>query len=137
MIVLVDTDVLLDVALERSDHVKASAELLDALQNEPGTGLVVWHTLANFYYMTRESLGDSKARAFLKDLLAFLRVAPTRTEDALRAANLAFSDFEDALQAAAAMAGGADVIATRNLRDYKASPVPALSPQAVLKKLKS
>lgn len=42
-------------------------------------------------------------------------------------------DFEDALQVAAAMACGAQFIVTRNERDFKASPVPALSPEAFLR----
>lgn len=44
-------------------------------------------------------------------------------------------DFEDALQVAAAMACGADVIATRNLKDYVKSPVKAKSPSTVLSQL--
>ena len=42
------------------------------------------------------------------------------------------ADFEVALQAAAAVACGADLIATRNLRDFARSPVPARSPTAIL-----
>ena len=44
----------------------------------------------------------------------------------------AAKDFEDALQVAAAEACGADVIATRNVRDYAKSPVRAATPKALL-----
>jgi hypothetical protein len=44
------------------------------------------------------------------------------------------SDFEDASQVAAAMACGAQFIVTRNERDFKKSPVPALSPEAFLQR---
>jgi len=42
-------------------------------------------------------------------------------------------DFEDALQAAAALACGAQLIVTRNERDFKGSPVAALNPEAFLR----
>ena len=44
-------------------------------------------------------------------------------------------DFEDALQVAAAMAAGAEVIATRNVRDYAHAPIRAASPEALLREL--
>jgi hypothetical protein len=45
------------------------------------------------------------------------------------------SNFEDALQAAAALAWSADHIVTRNLSDYRKSPVPAVTPKAFLKRV--
>ena len=44
------------------------------------------------------------------------------------------SDLEDALQVAAAESWGADLVVTRNLRDYRRSPVKAISPDDFLKK---
>ena len=43
-------------------------------------------------------------------------------------------DFEDALQAAAAVACKAQVIITRNVRDFKKSPVPAMTPEQFVAK---
>ena len=48
---------------------------------------------------------------------------------------MGFSDLEDAMQAAAAMLFGAQLILTRNLRDYRRSPIKAIAPEAVLKLL--
>ena len=61
-------------------------------------------------------------------------VARTGRGDALAALDLPMRDFEDALQVAAAMACGAQFIVTRNERDFKASPVPALNPDALLRR---
>jgi antitoxin (DNA-binding transcriptional repressor) of toxin-antitoxin stability system len=41
-------------------------------------------------------------------------------------------DYEDALQVAAAVACGAQLRLTRNVRDYKGLPVQALTPEAVI-----
>lgn len=45
------------------------------------------------------------------------------------------SDFEDALQVAAALAANADFIVTRNLQDFRRSPLPALTPPQFLQKV--
>ena len=42
------------------------------------------------------------------------------------------TDFEDALQVAAAHACGAQHIVTRNAKDYERSPIRAISPQEAL-----
>jgi hypothetical protein len=44
-------------------------------------------------------------------------------------------DFEDAMQVAAAQACAADIIATRNTRDFRASPVKARTPKQLLVQL--
>ena len=132
MIVLLDADVLIDVALERAPFVKAAAALLDALELRPGAAFLAWHTISNFYYLVAPARGRTTARDFLVHLTRFARVAPTTTESVRYAAGLAVTDFEHALQVAAAAACRADVIATRNIRDYANSPIQAATPAVVL-----
>jgi predicted nucleic acid-binding protein len=132
MIVLIDTDVLIDVALDRRPFSEPAGRLLDALQERRAEGYVAWHSVSNFYYMVSPRNGSPGAKDFIRDLLRFVDVSPTGTRDVVYAIGLRMADFEDALQCAAAVACEADVIATRNFRDYRNSPVPARKPQAVL-----
>lgn len=76
---------------------------------------------------------DKAVRGFLDDLFRFIQIAPVSTIDMQRALSLNMKDFEDAMQAAAALACGADVIATRNLRDYTMSPIKAKLPKDILR----
>ena len=133
MILLVDTDILIDFALDRRPHAAAAAELLDALERRQATGFIAWHSVANFHYLVVSKQGASATKAFLLDLLRFIQVAPTSTESVRYAASLPMRDFEDALQGAAAVACGASMIATRNVRDYARSPVKAMTPTILLK----
>lgn len=135
MIVLLDTDILIDLALDRAPHAEAAARLLESLEQRPGSAFVAWHSISNFFYLVTPHRGAEEARAFLVDLTRFVSVAPTTTESLLYAASLEMKDFEDAMQVAAAKAAGAEVIATRNLRDYANSPVPAISPEALVKSI--
>jgi len=133
--ILVDTDVLLDVALDRAPHVEAAAALLDYLEQHPGAGFMAWHTVSNFYYLAVSRHGRDETRDFLLELSEFIGVAATDTESLRVAGRLQMRDFEDAMQVAAAQACAADIIATRNIRDFRASPVKALTPKRVLGQL--
>jgi hypothetical protein len=101
----------------------------------PVGGFVAWHTLSNLYYLLRPTRGGRDTREFLVALTAFVTVVPTGTEDFRFAAQLPLPDLEDGMQAAAAHACGARWIATRNVRDFERSPVPARSPAGLLTEL--
>ena len=135
MILLVDTDILIDVALDRRPHAGAAGELLDALERREATGFVAWHSIANFHYLVVSKQGASATKTFLLELLRFVQVAPTSTDSVRYAAGLPMRDFEDALQVAAAVACSANTIATRNTRDYSRSPVRAVTPAVLLKEM--
>ena len=73
------------------------------------------------------------AREFIRSLLVWADVAVAGHADAVQALDWPMPDFEDALQAAAAVACGAQVILTRNVRDFKRSPVLAMTPEDFIK----
>jgi len=135
VIILLETDVLVDLALDRSPYAGAAGELLDALERSPRSAFVAWHTVSNFYYLVAPKRGQDDAKAFLLDLTQFADVAPVTTESLRYAARLTMKDFEDAMQVAAAAACGASVIATRNVRDYASSPIRAATPESLLREL--
>ncbi len=132
---LLDTDVLIDVALDRAPHVRHSAALLSELERRPPSAFVAWHSLSNFYYLVRASRSDTDAREFLSELTRFVQVAPSDAESLRFAAGLKMKDFEDALQVGAARAVGAEVIVTRNGRDYRNAPIQIATPRQALQRL--
>jgi predicted nucleic acid-binding protein len=137
MKVLVDCDVLLDVGLERAPFVESSARVLDYLERHPMSGCVAWHSLSNVYYIASKAQSGAQARDFIRDLCGFLQVAPAGNQYVFRALELKMADFEDALQSAAAFACGAQGIVTRNIADYSASEIDALTPDMFLDLLKA
>ncbi|MCF8243325.1 MAG: PIN domain-containing protein [Melioribacteraceae bacterium] len=134
MILLVDTDILLDIALKRMPFFEDSVKVVDQVQNKKFIGFIAWHTISNFYYLTASGSEKKKAKEFIKDFVEFVNVAQTNTADVKKAVQLKVPDFEDALQISAAMACNADFIITRNVKHYKNSPIAALTPTAFLKK---
>jgi len=128
MRLLIDTDVLIDVALDRRPFANASSRLLDYAETHPGSAYMAWHSVANFYYMVASPKGKAAARQFIAELLEFVAIAPVTTADLTYALSLKMGDLEDAMQAAAAVASRADCIVTRNVSHYRNSPVKALAP---------
>lgn len=126
---LIDTDVLIDVALDRKPHSEAACELLNRLERRPGSAFIAWHTAANFYYLVASKRGSADTRGFVSELLGYVGVAPVDTVALRFATTLPMSDFEDAMQVAAARACNAHHIVTRNVRDYRLSPIPAITPR--------
>jgi hypothetical protein len=57
------------------------------------------------------------------------------TDSLRQAARLEMKDFEDAMQVAAADACGAEVIATRKIRDYAKAPIRVATPRALVAEL--
>jgi predicted nucleic acid-binding protein len=123
MRILIDCDVLLDVALQRRLHFKASAEILDWAERNPGHAAVAWHTLSNLHYLC-----PGGARKFIEDLLQFVEIPRTGSERMRQAVALPMKDLEDAMQSVAAEEFGAQVIATRNVSDFSLSPIHAIIP---------
>ena len=131
MRILVDTDILLDVALDRPEHIEASAGVLRWVE-EGGDAAIAWHSIANCAYILKDD-----GRVFLEQLLMLVDVASVGTREARAAMALPMRDLEDALQSISAQSWDADYIITRNLSDFRKSPVRALSPTKFLRLIDS
>lgn len=116
------------MGLARHPHATDRSAALDWCERHPKTGFIAWHTIANVFYFVEKSRDTLEGKKFITELLRFLEVVPTGPADANHALALPFSDFEDAMQCAAAVHAGVDLIVTRNTRDYTASPIPAILP---------
>ena len=133
--ILLDTDVLIDVALDRRPHSDSALELLDRIEHGAEAAYVAWHSVSNLYYVVTPTLGDISVRDFIIELTRFVAVATTGTDGIRYAAELPMADFEDAMQVASARACGARHIVTRNIEDYERSPIRAISPREALGEL--
>ena len=133
--ILLNTDVLIDVALDRHPHSGPASELLDLIEQGAERAFLAWHSVSNLYYVVAPARGGLSTRDFIAELTRFVEVATTDTEAIRYAAGLPMGDFEDAMQVAAARACGARHIVTRNVRDYERSPIRAIDPQEALTEL--
>lgn len=129
---LIDLDVILDVLQERQPFYTASAAVLAAAEIGRIEGWVAAHSVTTLHYLLSRHVGATKARGAIGDLLGVLEVAAVDGTVIRQALALPVVDFEDAVQVAAALAVGARCVVTRNLADYRSSPLPAYAPAEVL-----
>lgn len=125
---LIDLNVILDVLQNRQPFFTDSAKALVLAEKGEIEGAVAAHSLTTLYYLYAKSHSSQLARSATSELLQFLTVASVGHSTFVRALSLPLSDFEDAVQMAAAMDVGAEYIVTRNLKDFQDGPLPAIQP---------
>lgn len=125
---MLDTNVVLDVLLDRTAFVDQSSQILDLVERGAVTGLLCATTITTLAYLAGKVVGKQQATKKIRQLLSLFEVAPV-TRAVLDAALASKApDFEDAVLAEAALQAGAHAIITRNLRDFAHSPVRAHTP---------
>jgi hypothetical protein len=137
MKIFVDCDVLIDVGLGRQPFCQASGEILNYLESNKNKGFIAWHSIANFFYITSKGDNKEQSKLFIAELSHFLQITPVSNQDLHVALELPLNDFEDALQCASAIACHADVIVSRNVKDYQNSPIRTVTPEQLLLELTS
>lgn len=132
MSVLVDTNILLDVALKREPFYQASALAL-AKARGLGDTLLCAISVTTLHYFLRQKLGEKGARQFVNLCVNAMTVAMVEKNTLQAALSSPMTDFEDGVIAQAALACAASLILTRNAKDFIKSPVSAISPEDYLK----
>jgi predicted nucleic acid-binding protein len=135
MRVFLDTNIVLDVLLNRPGLLAESRNVILHCEKAGDSMFIAWHGLATVYYLLRRGRKEEEeAMREVDKLLAWARVADAGDAIARSARGLGFSDFEDALQAASAEACGADCTVTRNIADFTRSNVVVMTPADFLAK---
>lgn len=132
MRVLFDTNVVLDVLLDRESHVDVAGKLFALVDNGHIEGSISAATATTIYYIAAKSFGRKRAHTQVHELLALFEVAPVDRDVLDRALDLDFTDFEDAVVHEAARAAGAAAIVTRDGLDFANATVPVFDPQELL-----
>jgi hypothetical protein len=130
--VLFDLNVLIDVAC-RWQRFPDSLTLYQHITASPtDQGVFPGCGYTTLYYIMNQIISEERTRAVLAHFCTQLTLIPFTMEVATTAQRLAMADLEDACIAASAFAGGCDVIASRNVGDFTASPIAAKTPTELL-----
>jgi predicted nucleic acid-binding protein len=130
--VLFDTNVILDVLLEREPHVATAARLFSLVDNGDLEGSICATTATTVFYIAERSFGSKRAQVQVRDLLGLFDVAPVDRDVLARALALDFADFEDAVLHEAASAGGMSAIVTRDRQGFANATLPVFDPHELL-----
>ncbi len=130
---MVDTCISLDLIQRRQQFFNDAKDVFTMIADEKIEGYVSVKSLVDIHYVTKHILHDEAAvRAILRNLLSLLKLVDSRADEATDALVSDMIDYEDALMTKTAEANRMDYIVTRNIKDYKNSPVKAISPADLL-----
>ena len=133
MVLLIDTNVLLDVLQERVPHFEASFRVWGLCEyDESVTGCISCISPLNIAYVMRKELTPERMQEMFMNLAFTFRFVDLKLSDLEKAANMKWPDFEDAVQTATASRINADYIITRNTKDFQNSPLPVITPEEYL-----
>lgn len=128
MHLLLDTNVVLDVLLNRTPWVTDSLAVWDACDKGQATGFITATTLTNIFYIARRQTDVHRAHQAVRICLDAFTICTVDQSVLEHAYLLSGKDFEDDLQIACAVLSNVDAIITRNTADFDHATIPVLSP---------
>lgn len=135
MKILFDTNVILDVLLDRKPFVDIAAKLLSSVEKKEIDGFLGATTITTIFYLASKITGKNKAKTAVVKLLSLFEIAPITQIVLKEAINLQFVDFEDAVLHEAAKQVEVHGIVTRNPKDFKKASISIYTPEEFYKML--
>ncbi|MGK7878081.1 MAG: type II toxin-antitoxin system VapC family toxin [Xenococcaceae cyanobacterium] len=135
MKVLLDTNIIVDVALERQPFYTESLQVLSMVYQKRVKGYISASTFSDIYYIVRKAKGRDLTLDFLKRMATLCQLATVNEAAIEIALNANFRDFEDAIQYSTAVINQLDAIVTRNPQDFAVTVPRILTPNQLIQEI--
>ncbi|QJB44492.1 type II toxin-antitoxin system VapC family toxin [Dolichospermum flos-aquae] len=135
MKVLLDTNIIIDIALERQPYVTNSETVLAFVEKRQIEGYISASTISDLYYIIRKQKGRNLTIEFLQEILTFCQIATVNQTVITMAFTTNFKDFEDAIQYSTAVVNQLDGIITRNPQDFPVVTPRIITPEQLIEEL--
>jgi predicted nucleic acid-binding protein len=130
--ILIDTNIVLDLLLEREPFVEKAIALFEQIECGNLAGYIAATTITNIFYIIRKTEGREVALAAINRLLIGLQFCAVDRQTVETALSIDLKDFEDSIQLACTTLNQLDAIVTRDRKDFIGSPLPVYSPAEIL-----
>jgi predicted nucleic acid-binding protein len=137
MKVLFDTNIILDVLLDRKPFSEHASYLMSRVERSEINGFLCATTVTTIHYLLSKYLDKEKAIDSINSIMALFEIASVNRLVIENALKSKFSDFEDSVLHESARHAGAEYIITRNIKDFKKSKIPAYTATEFLSMLES
>lgn len=136
MKILLDLNIYLDIAIRKNQFISSYNLLKKLLSEHRYETYLASCSYTTLYYLLTKAIGKDSSLAFIDLLLdSGVRILTFSLSEIELAKKLKFKDHEDACVCATAINNSCDLILTRNIVDFKFSPIKTFSPEQFLKKL--
>ena len=134
MRLIIDTNVVLDVLLERKEFYDNSKIVLDLCESKKILGFISASSITDIFYLVRRALMNTdETYKIIGSLLNILGVLTVTDTDVQRAFLRHAKDFEDCLLAETAKSNNCAGIVTRDEKDFQEFDIKLYSPEQVIK----
>jgi predicted nucleic acid-binding protein len=130
--VLLDTNIIVDYALERHPFWQESERIFLLLEQRQFQGYVSASTFSDLYYIIRKQRRHEWTLTFLNRLVSVCQIATVDQTVISMALPANFKDFEDAIQYSTAVINQLDAIVTRNAQDFADAALPIMTPDVLI-----
>ena len=131
--VFFDTDVIIDFLTDRKPFSLESAKIFSLIDQKKIKGCVSSLSFSNLYYVLRKFGTHKKVISSLQELFELVDILKVESDTVKSALASDFKDFEDSIQYFAAQEyKKVDCIITKNIKDYKDSSLPVMTPETFL-----
>ena len=135
MRILLDTNIILDILQKREPWFVNSYAVFERCIRQEYIGFITSHSLSDLFFVLRKSHSAENRRNAVKLICSYFKIVAENRDSFLAAVGNEYSDdLEDCLQIVAAQNQKLDFIITRNINDFKKSPVAVITPQELLLK---
>lgn len=137
MKVLFDTNIILDILLDRQPFSEPASILLSKVERSEMDGFLCATTITTIHYLLSRHLNKEQAVSGINSIMALFAIASVNRlviEDAIKAK---ITDFEDSVLHEAARHASVEYIITRNIKDFKKAKIPVFTPVEFLNMLES
>lgn len=135
MKVLLDTNIIIDIALERQPYFTNSETVLAFVEQGQIEGYISASTISDLYYLIRKQKGRDLTIEFLQEILTFCQIATVNQAAIRMAFTTNFQDFEDSIQYSSAVVNQLDAIITRNPQDFPIVTPRIITPEQLIAEL--
>lgn len=136
MKILLDTNIVLDLLLEREPFCYDSKAIFELIESNKIKGYLCATTITTIYYLISKNIGKSQADNIIKQLLQLFNIADVNKNILLKSLDNNGKDFEDSVIYTSAEFFEIDTIITRDKRGFKKSNIKINEPNEFLKNIK-
>lgn len=136
MKILFDTNIILDLLLQREPFYKNAHTLISKVEAGQISGYLCATTITTIHYFVTKQQGKKSAMNTIASLLKLFEVANVTRSVLIDAIEADDYDYEDSVLYKSAYHAGASFIVTRDKKGFNKSDLPALSPEELLDLLK-
>jgi predicted nucleic acid-binding protein len=136
MKIFLDTNVIIDFLADRKPYSKYAFQIFEFANQNKVQLYTSPHAIVTTHYLLKKHIDEKSLRKILLNLCDFVSLISIDSQIIQNSLRSNMKDFEDAVQMlTASKESNINFIVTRNIKDFKHSPIPSLTPDEFCEKM--